>query len=75
MLTPEEHARHSRYRLMPGKTDEQIVDGLTKQFRQAQREILERIVGWRERDWPEGFDRRTAEMFADYARTLMEKTE
>ena len=42
---------------------------------QARREALEAIIGWRERDWPEGFDRRTAEMFADYARTLMEKTE
>ena len=38
---------------------------------QARREALEAIIGWRERDWPKGFDRRTAEMFADYARALM----
>lgn len=27
-----------------------------------------RVLGWRENDWPEGFDRRTAEMVADLAR-------
>lgn len=28
---------------------------------------LRRVIGWRENDWPEGFDRRTAEMVAELA--------
>lgn len=32
-----------------------------------------RVIGWRERDWPEGFDRRTADLIAEYAREAMEE--
>lgn len=31
-----------------------------------------RAVGWRERDWPEGFDRRTADLLAEWVREAME---
>ena len=30
-----------------------------------------RVLGWREHDWPEGFDRRTAEMIADNVRAAL----
>lgn len=28
--------------------------------------IRDLVIGWREHDWPEGFDRRTAQMIADH---------
>lgn len=28
---------------------------------------LRNVIGWRENDWPEGFDRRTAELVAELA--------
>lgn len=31
------------------------------------REFRMRVIGWREHDWPSGFDRRTAQFVADYA--------
>lgn len=32
------------------------------------RRALEVVTGWREYDWPEGFDRRTAELIANRVR-------
>lgn len=43
---------------------------LAKQLAAAP-QIIERVVGWRERDWPEGFCRRTAELIADEVRAAL----
>ena len=31
-------------------------------------DVLAPVIGWREYDWPESFDRRTAELIAEHAR-------
>lgn len=31
-------------------------------------DVLAPVIGWREYDWPEGFDRRTAELIAEHAK-------
>ena len=33
------------------------------------------VVGWREWDWPEGFDRRTAQLIADRVQDHLAKAE
>ena len=43
----------------------------------ARIEALERfkqtVIGWRENDWPEGFDRRSAELLAERASEELEQ--
>jgi hypothetical protein len=49
------------------------VEAFVGELRQLRRRVavaeyrLGRVLGWRENDWPEGFDRRTAEMVAELA--------
>jgi len=41
---------------------------LSRALEETQKELNElrdTVIGWRERDWPEGFDRRTAELIAE----------
>jgi len=56
-------------------------DPIDKQHLQAAAQHLRRlrdagkckVIGWRENDWPEGFDRRTAELIAhEYSAALNE---
>ena len=47
---------------------------LAKQFAAAP-QIIERVVGWREVDWPVGFCRATAELIADEVRAALAQTE
>jgi len=42
---------------------------------ERERVIQERIIGWREWDWPEGFDRFTAASIADSVRDALAKLE
>jgi len=33
-------------------------------------DVINSVIGWRENDWPEGFDRRTAELIAEHVKEL-----
>ena len=43
----------------------------TEKAEAALARVLEKVIGWRETDWPEGFDRRTAELIADSVRGVL----
>lgn len=38
-------------------------------------EVRLAVVGWRETDWPEGFDRRTAELIAERVQSILARKE
>lgn len=49
-----------------GIPEEIIAEALTQAKEEGAREAESLVVGWREYDWPEGFDRYTAQLIADH---------
>lgn len=49
-----------------GKYDHDVLrDLLSKAYQAGRDEVVGMVVGWREKDWPEKFDRYTAQLIAD----------
>jgi hypothetical protein len=52
-------------------TDDEVLAKRDAEITRLRNIIKFRVLGWREHDWPEGFDRRTAEMIADNVRAAL----